>query len=68
MKKLLALIFSIITIIALFSGCSRTKGENEPGGVTSNDGSLTSNISSMMDSSNISSVKDKVSSIISSIS
>ncbi len=66
MKKLFSILLSVMIITCLFTGCARTKDENEPGGVNSNDGSLTSNISSMMDNSNISSIKDDVNDNISS--
>lgn len=67
MKKLFSILLSTMIITCLFTGCARNKNENEPGGVNSNDGSLTSNISSMMDNSNISSIKDDVNDGISSI-
>lgn len=66
MKKLFSILLSVMIITCLFTGCARPKDENEPGGVNSNDGSLTSNISSMMDNSNISSIKDDVNDNISS--
>ena len=67
MKKLFLILFAVAIIASIFTGCARTKDENEPGGVNSNDGSLASNISSMMDSSNMSSMTDGISSMTSSI-
>lgn len=67
MKKLFSILLTVIFIMALFSGCARTKDENEPGGVNSNDGSLGSNISSMMDNNNMSSMKEDINSGMSSV-
>ncbi len=67
MKKLFLILFAVAIIASMFTGCARTKGENEPGGVNSNDGSLASNISSMTDSGMMSSVKEGVNSTTSSI-